>query len=476
MSAAPATPRALPVRDLLAVPLLGALLLRRRTWQIAMLVASALLVWHGLVGPQLAPKNLATLAVWVHYRGLLILALLVAGNLFCLACPFMLPRDLARKLRRPTRRWPRLLRGKAVGIVALVSVLYAYELFDLWASPWATALLILGYFAGATLVDAVFEGATFCKSICPIGQFNFVASALSPLEVRSREASVCATCSGHECLTGAADGGARGCELGLFVPDKAGNMDCTFCLDCARACPHDNVALATRLPGEELLDDASGSGVGRRSQRPDLAVLGIVFTFAALLNAFGMVSPVYALQRGIAEVLGTTSDAAVLGVLFAACLVVEPVMLLGAAAALSRGALTGRPGLTATVVRFAHGLVPLGVGIWAAHYGFHFLTGLWTIVPVTQKAVADAGLPFLGQPRWGVGGLGENVVQPIEMGLLLLGALGSLAVLWSIARREAPLRPRRAFAPWAALTMLLLAAAVWLLAQPMEMRGTFLEA
>jgi hypothetical protein len=35
--------------------------------------------------------------------------------------------------------------------------------------------------------------------------------------------------------------------------------------------------------------------------------------------------------------------------------------------------------------------------------------------------------------------------------------------------------PRRAFAAWAGLCVLLWAAALWLLSQPMEMRGTFLS-
>jgi len=69
---------------------------------------------HGLLGPQLAPKNLATLLTWVHYRG--------------------------------------------------------------------------------ALVDSLFQGASFCKWVCPIGQFNFIASTVSPLEVAVREPDLCARC------------------------------------------------------------------------------------------------------------------------------------------------------------------------------------------------------------------------------------------------------------------------------------------
>jgi hypothetical protein len=164
----------------------------------------------------------------------------------------------------------------------------------------------------------------------------------------------------------------------------------------------------------------------------------------------------------------------VLAVLFGVALLVEPLVLLGTAGWLSLRLARSREPLLTHVARFAWSLVPLGFGVWAAHYAFHLLTGLWTFVPVAQNALADLGAPLLGEPSWGRGGLDVRFVQPIELGLLVLGLLGSLGVGLRIARREAPGRARAAFAPWAALHALLFATAVWLLSQPMEMRGTFL--
>ena len=251
-------------------------------------------------------------------------------------------------------------------------------------------------------------------------------------------------------------------------------MDCTFCLDCVHACPHDNVGLTTRLPGSELWSDKRRSGVGLFSKRKDLAALAILFLFGALLNAFGMVSPVYAVQSWLADVMGTTREAPVLGALFFLLLVVEPVLLLGLAAWLTRrGAGTGEP-LLLLATRFSYALIPLGFGVWLAHYCFHLLTGLWTFVPVVQDLFVKFGFPIFGAPSWGLGGLPERLVTPIELGFLALGLLGSLLVAWRIAERDYPLRVARAFAPWAALSFLLWSVAMWLLAQPMEMRGTFL--
>jgi hypothetical protein len=65
-------------------------------------------------------------------------------------------------------------------------------------------------------------------------------------------------------------------------------------------------------------------------------------------------------------------------------------------------------------------------------------------------------------------------VQLFEFGFIALGLLGSLLVSYSVAATEEVVRPVRVFVPWAALSLLLAAAAVWLLLQPMEMRGVVL--
>ena len=473
-----------PPFDLLRVPLLGNLLRwrhARTVLQIPLFVVAALMILHGLFGPQLAPKNLATTLTWVHVRGALVLVLLVAGNFFCMACPFMLPRNLARRFVTPRRNWPRPLRNKWLSLALFVGVLFAYELFDLWGSPFWTAWLVVAYFAGAVLVDSFFRHAPFCKFVCPVGQFNFVASTVSPLEVKARDLQVCEGCRTKDCIRGRREEPAspvviqRGCELALFLPRKTGNLDCTFCLDCVQACPHDNVGILSRLPAEELLTDPVRSGVGLLSRRRDLPALAVVFTFGALLNAFGMVSPVYALEGWLASTLHIQREAPVLGLIFALFLVAEPVVLLGAAGLLTTRWAGRDGGVLQTVVRYSYALIPLGFGVWLAHYGFHFLTGLLTFIPVAQSAAAGvAGWPVFGEPAWHLTGLPERVVYPIELGFLGLGLLGSLLLTYRLAEDEPGARRGRVFAVWAALCVALWASGLWLMSQPMEMRGTFL--
>jgi ferredoxin len=472
-----------PPFDLMRVPGVGAFLGWRhaRTFlQIPLLIVGVLMILHGLLGPSLAPKNLATTLTWLHFRGVLALVLLCAGNFFCLACPFMLVRNMARKFFRPRWNWPRVLRNKWLSVGLFVLVLFLYELFDLWASPWWTAWLILAYFGGVLIVDGLFKHASFCKFVCPLGQFNFVASTVSPLEISVRDQEVCTRCQTKDCIRGRREAGSelvilqRGCELALYQPRKFGNMDCTFCLDCVHACPHDNVGIFSRMPASELMVDTLRSGVGFFSHRKDMAALMIVFTFGALLNAFGMVSPVYVAEKWLGSLLDVNHEAPVLGVIFAFFLLVEPIVLLAGAAWLTQKWGGSQRTLMPLMVRYSYALVPLGFGMWLAHYGFHFLTGVFTIIPVTQSAAAGLGWTFLGKPRWLLTGIPMRFVLPIELGLLLLGFFGSLLVTHRLAEEDSPERPMRAFIPWGTVCLLIWLAAIWLMYQPMEMRATLM--
>ena len=471
-----------PAVDLLRWPLIGPFLRWRRArtaLQLGLLGVAVVVVVHGLLGPAFAPANLATVLTWVHYRGLLVIALLAVGNLFCTACPMMLARDWGRRWRTPRWKWPARLRGKWLAVAAFVAVLFTYELFDLWSLPRATAWLVIGYFAAALVVDLLFSGATFCKHLCPIGQFNFLASTVSPLEVRPRDLGTCGSCRTEDCIAGRRDltTGAvtqRGCELGLFLPSKVGNLDCTLCLDCVQACPHDNVVVTPRVPGLELADGRRRSGIGVLAERTDLAALAGVFVFGAMLNAFAMTASVRGVEAAVVHWLGVTTDLAVLGTLFAVGLLVVPVVALGGAAAATRALAGGEAGaLRAIAQRQVFGLVPLGLSIWLAHYGFHLLTGFLVVVPLVQNAVVEAaGVAWLGEPLWRWTGMRPGAVWPLQIGVVLLGTLGSLAVTALIADRQPGGRRTRAAAPWHVLVIILALLTLWTFLQPMEMRGT----
>ena len=202
-------------------------------------------------------------------------------------------------------------------------------------------------------------------------------------------------------------------------------------------------------------------------------MLAVLFVLGALLNAFAMVSPAYSIEAWVAEALGSRSESLVLGCLFLVGLGIVPLVLLGSAASLTRALEIEKTVSTSRIaLRYAYGLVPFGFSMWLAHYGFHFLTGALTVVPVTQSAALDLmGSPLLGTPLWRWAGMLPGAVFPIQLGCILLGIAGSVAVTHLISRRDYPGRPHLATVPWAIVIALLGAAAIWILFQPMEMRG-----
>jgi cytochrome c oxidase assembly factor CtaG len=447
-------PRPVSPVDMLRVPLLGRFLRWRHArlaLQLPLLLLAGLVIYDGLRGPQVGAMNLAGVVPWVHWRGVVVLGLLAAGNVFCMGCPFLLPRTLARRWLPAGWHWPRRLRSKWPAVLLLVAFLWAYEALALWDRPFWTACLALGYFAAAFVVDGLFRGASFCKYLCPIGQFNFVQSLASPLEIRARDPAVCASCHTKDCIRGR--DGIPGCELGLFLPRKAGNMDCTTCLDCVHACPHDNVGVLAQVPGAELWHDRPRSGIGRFSRRPDIAALVVVLVFGAFTNAAGMVGPV-------AERVTTTA-------VYLLGLVILPALAVGLAAAISSRWGGEKDGLVRVATRYAYALVPLGFGMWLAHYCFHFLASYDSLAPVAQRFAADLGLAWLGEPAWVAACCRPTAAWLLPLELLFLD-VGLLLSLYT-AYRLAP--TLRALAPWAVLLVLLFAAGVWIVLQPMQMRG-----
>jgi hypothetical protein len=473
---------AAPRRDVLALPYLGPLLRSRafrRGAQTCLLLLAAAIVVDGLAGPRMSPMNLAGVLPWTYWRAFVVIALLVAGNLFCMVCPFMLPRDLGRRVLPARWRWPARLRSKwlAVGLLALY--LWSYETFALWDRPGWTACIVVGYFVAAFVIDGLFRGASFCKYVCPIGQFHFVHSAVSPLEVAVKDPAVCSRCTTHDCIRG--NDRERGCELELFQPEKVGNLDCTFCLDCVRACPVANVGVLAVVPGRDLWRDPFRSSLRRISTRPDLAALALVLVFGAFANAAGMVAPVLDWENRFAAELGFGSNAIAVSAFIVLAIGVAPALVAGLCAWIGRWWSDVGATQRTTVCRFAFSLVPLGFGMWTAHFLFHLLSGAGTVVPVVRRVARDLGSVRLDPPDWSVAssvGLGRDWLMPLELSLLGAGLLLTLYVGWRIARECAGgvrAVALRLVTPWASLAIVLYAVGVWILGQPMQMRGMMMH-
>lgn len=257
-----------------------------------------------------------------------------------------------------------------------------------------------------------------------------------------------------------------GCGTELYPPQISSNLDCTLCLDCARACPYDNVALAARPPLAELRRPDAWP------RRWDIGLLIWAFTFAALSNAFGMTPPVYVAGAWLARSLGTDNEALLLLLIFFALNILLPLLLGLIVAGLSRVLTSRKEPLRVAFGRFTPALVPLAFAIWFAHYGFHFATGALALLPVTQSFLIDHGLSLLGStPNWQLSSIMPfSWLLPLQVLCVVIGFGGSYFVLGEIGRHEKiPFLPQL---PWLLLLLGIALAAIYLFTLPMEMRGT----
>ena len=484
--------------DLLSIPFLRQFIrwkYARFVFQLPLLILAIFVLVDGFTGRQLAPRNVATTSVWLHYRGLVVLALALIGNAFCAACPLMLTRGPTRLLVKLIPRklnLPQKLKNKYFVVAFLLLYFFSYEYFDLWASPYLTAWLAVGYFTAALVVDTLFPAGTFCRYMCPLGNFNFVLSSASPTQITATDHDICHDCKGKPCLHGResfaeehkfskanfiplsevnnpnGQGYFPGCETGLFVPTMQSNMDCTNCFNCVRACPYDNVAFRLRSPTWEFTK-APWAKRGRLA----IMFMGVLLAFYGLMNALGMIGPFFQLATLLAIALNTQSEALILGIFFTS------TALLG----LSITALTayladllgqGKANIKTAFMRWGYVATILGVGFWTAHYLFHFLTGALSIIPVFEHFFYYRG--FNVDPTWQLSQIAPmSWLFPINAGITAVYTLLALYVTVSISIRDFGRRGVLAMWPMLIYVLFFAALALIILAQPMEMRGTIFE-
>jgi cytochrome c oxidase assembly factor CtaG len=456
--------------DLLQWPILGAVLQTgrlRRTLQIVLGLLAMVVVADGFLGPKTAGSSLACVLPWTYWRFFAVLGLVVAGNLSCMVCPFTLPRELGRSARGSRRPWPRALRTKWAAVGLLLLFVWAYETFSLWNLPAATAVLVIAYFSASYLVGRFFEGASFCRYLCPIGQFQFIGSLVSPLEVKVRRPDACLVCTTRDCIRG--NDHAAGCEMGLHLPVKQGNMDCTMCLSCVRACPHENIGLFFGAPGRDLVQDGRRSSAGRWWSRSDIVALSLVFVFAAFANAAAMAAPVMQWRDQITVSLGLSSTMAVTTAFFLASLVLLPAALITGSVAAGFALAHLKRSFTEIARRLSLALIPLGLAMWTSHLLLHFIVGWNSLEIVLCRLARFAGIQSPGSLTLSAPFLDPAALLRCQVLLLGLGLLGSLYIGWRVVRDRSKSFGQicRFVAPWSLVCTGLYFAGIWIFLQPM---------
>ena len=319
---------------------------------------------------------------------------LAAGNVFCMACPFMLPRELGRRLGRAdtrlaARRCAQVAGGRAARRLLRGPTRRSALGQRRRGRPGSSSATS----SPPSSSTRLFRGASFCKYVCPIGQFHFVGSLVSPLEVKVRAARTSApTCTTQDCLRGNATPARLRARP---VPAAQGRATST-----ARS------ASTASTPARTTTSASSRSARPRAGARPRASSVGPA-------SRSGRISP-----RWRSSSCSPPSR--------------TPSPWSGrprrpGSRCRGRGAGARRGTRRATAAPRRSGLVPLGIAMWAAHLAFHLATGWPSLVPAIVQAM-HLGTRLVGRPR-----PRRRALLGVQLLLLDAGLLLSLYVAWRVA-------------------------------------------
>jgi ferredoxin len=437
------------------------------------LVVTGAVVFLGLADIQDPGANVAPRLTWTIWWAGVIFTLVVAGRVWCVVCPFGALNEWTAWATGAWRRLPRTFRNLWWATAAFMLLTWADEQLGVVRRPSVTAWIVIAIAAAAVVVGLRYERRSFCRYLCPIGGLLGLYAMTAPLELRAKSAAVCRAHREKACYRGTAE--TSGCQMFEFPHALDRNNYCTFCLECARGCAHDNLALRVRTFGRDLWAS------GRRAL--DEAYLAVTLVGLTLILTARMLPAwpgwIMALGRSLPAAVRSTMTpvtyvtALESAVLLIGSLVIAPLLLLGTAALANRLAGGAGVGVRRTFVGFAYMFVPVALALHLAHNLSHLLMEGPAIVPAVQRAVSLYTPWTIGEPDWRIAALaGAPVVSVLQMvvivGFFLVSLLAGHRLSLSVYtdRHVAS----RAVVPFVLLSLLFMAAGLVLLGQPMAMR------
>jgi PAS domain S-box-containing protein len=207
----------------------------------------------GLIGVGLFfPDTIAGLVgnhlVWGVWWPSLVFAFLILGRVWCTVCPLSTAGRLAGKIIKMAKAPPLILKNNSVALipVGFVFIVWVEHVFHMTTRPTATAYLLIGLILSAIFFSVLFKRETWCRYLCPLGNFGGLFSLSSTIFVRSNS-NVCSTkCTTHNCNKGSEK--YDGCPVFHHPLYSRNSHICKLCFNCIKSCPNGSARLYLRPP------------------------------------------------------------------------------------------------------------------------------------------------------------------------------------------------------------------------------------
>ncbi len=186
--------------------------------------------------------------IWSLGGGFLVILFFVFGRISCAVCPLSFAGRLASRIWRFDKPPPGFIKNSSPFLIpiGLVVIAWSEHTFHMTTHPKATSFLIITLISLAVFFALLFERETWCRYLCPLGNFAGLFSLSAILFVRSNS-NVCSTkCTTHECIKGSEQ--YDGCPV-FHHPLFARNAHiCKLCFNCLKSCPNGSARLYLRPP------------------------------------------------------------------------------------------------------------------------------------------------------------------------------------------------------------------------------------
>jgi hypothetical protein len=401
----------------------------------------------GLIGSVVGSHNFAIIFVWIAWWTALKLAFIpFGGRSWCSICPIPMPGEWLQNggILQPRgragiglgKRWPKSLRGTwmQAGGFLLIGLFGALTL----TSAKITAIVLLFILVLALVLSLVFERRSFCNYLCPIGGFTGLYAQAGPVELRVKDADICAAHSEKTCYTA--------CPWGQYPLALKSSANCGLCMECLRVCPSDNIAVNLRPWGSDLGP--------KTKHRLDEAFLGLVMLASALVDSAVFLGP-WGQLKSAAYNIGSPDWFLFAGVFLVIALGVLPG-LYTASAWLADHLGSASASLRKTQAYYSQVLVPLGLIAWSAFTISFAIVKFGYVLPVVTDPLGWG---------WNLIGLSKSawVGETTSFSLILQVALLMVGLFWSsrVARRISD--TIRQAAPLIAFSAFITLAMLWLL-------------